>query len=336
MSGILGSLGGLGLLFNNYTAGSINLFFFWMTWTTLIFSHPPLRVEIIATFMTRFVFFLIPSLIFTLFDGILPSLVGKDASQASSKSSSNTKTLNIPVGRGKRKQVRVTNFDGSTFYAIGMTLGNIFLGLVIQAGLEYVTVDIFRGRRMLQVTSALPLPWEVGTGILKAMAMREILIYYPHRHIHNTPHSPLYTHHTHATPSTSSLNLTSTSPLDYLLLQFLPVYLPAIMLRFHLLTYLAFVAITSFVDALTYSQYDSLPAMFFVGRIAKRVQGHYALGGAGGFGWLGFLDWWHGTEVKWNKGGVMGVGEGGPDGEAFTDAVKKSAKSRRRKASSEL
>ncbi|KAK6340502.1 hypothetical protein TWF696_008828 [Orbilia brochopaga] len=325
MSAIIGSLGGLGLLFNNYTASSLNLFFFWMTWTTLILSHPPLRVELIATFFVRILFFYIPALIFTIFDNLVPSLAGKEPRVQSSS----RKTISIPTGKGKKKQVRFSNINNGLIFAVLMSLGNTLLGIAVQTILEYINVDLFKRQRLLRITSALPYPWDMAKGIGYAIILREILIYYPHRHIHNTPQSPLHKQHTHPTPTTSSLNLTSTTPTDYLLLQFIPVYLPSVMLSFHLLTYLAFVAITSLVDLICYSQYDYLPKAFFVGRIAKRVRVHYDCGGAGGYGWIGILDWWHGTEVKWNKGGVMGVGGGGEEGEGFTDAVKKSAKKRK-------
>ncbi|KAF3905925.1 hypothetical protein ABW21_db0200766 [Orbilia brochopaga] len=210
-----------------------------------------------------------------------------------------------------------------------MSLGNILLGLAVQAILEYINVDLLKRQRLLRITSALPYPWDMVKGIGSAIILKEILIYYPHRHIHNTPQSPLRKYHTHPTPTTSSLNLTSTTPIDYLLLQFIPVFLPSVMLSFHLLTYLAFVAITSLVDAVCYSQYDYIPKALFVGRIAKRMRGHYKSGGSGGYGWIGMLDWWHGTEVGYNKGGVMGVGGGGEGGEGFTDAVKKGVKKRK-------
>ncbi|KAF3935381.1 hypothetical protein ABW20_dc0100902 [Dactylellina cionopaga] len=325
MSALLGSLGGLGLLLNNYTASSLNLFFFWMTWTTLILSHPPLRVELFVTFLTRFVFFFLPAIIFTLFDNLLPSLAGKEPYVKSASQ----KTISVPTGRGKKKQVRFSNFNRGTLFAIFMTLGNLLLGLGVQAITEYIAVDIFGKERLLKVDSSLPYPWDVAKQIGYAIILREILIYYPHRHIHNTPHSPLYKHHTHAQPSTSSLNLTSAPPVDYLLLQFLPVYLPSVMLSFHLLTYLAFVAITSLVDVVCYSQYEYLPKAFFVGRIARRMRGHEECGGRGGYGWIGVLDWLHGTEVKWNEGGVMGVGGGGEGGEGFTQAVRRGVRTRK-------
>ncbi|KAF3087947.1 hypothetical protein TWF569_007302 [Orbilia oligospora] len=327
MSALIGSLGGLGLLFNNYTASSLNLFFFWMTWTTLIMSHPPLRVELIATFFVRLVFFLLPALVFTLFDNLLPSLAGKEPYVTSKPAS--RKKVAVPTGRGKKKTLEVSNLNRGTFFAIFMTIGNIMLGIGIQGLLEYIAVDIFRRPRLLKISSTFPYPWDMARGIAYAMLLRELFIYYPHRHIHQNPKSPFHKSHVHPTPTTSSLNLTSTTPIDYVLLQFLPIYIPSVMLSFHLLTYLAFVAITSIIDVVCYSQYEYLPKAFFIGRIARRVRGHDESGGRGGYGWIGLLDWVHGTEIHWNEGGVMGVGGGGEGGEGFTQAVRRGVRTRK-------
>ncbi|KAK6519771.1 hypothetical protein TWF506_000069 [Arthrobotrys conoides] len=328
MSALIGSLGGLGLLLNNYTASSLNLFFFWMTWTTLIMSHPPLRVELIATFFVRFIFFLLPALIFTLFDNLLPSLAGKEPYVTSKPAS--RKKVTVPTGKGKKKKtLEVSNLNRGTLFAIFMTVGNLLLGIAVQGLLEYIAVDIFRRQRLLKISSTFPYPWDMARGIAYAMFLRELLIYYPHRHIHQNPKSPFRKTHVHPTPTTSSLNLTSTTPIDYILLQFLPIYIPSVMLSFHLLTYLAFVAITSVVDVVCYSQYEYLPKAFFIGRIARRVRGHDESGGRGGYGWIGLLDWVHGTEINWNEGGLMGVGGGGEDGAGFTQAVRRGVRTRR-------
>ena len=53
---------------------SLNLLFFYMTWSTLVLSHSPLKIELIATTALRIVFWLVPSLFFLLVDTLLPSL----------------------------------------------------------------------------------------------------------------------------------------------------------------------------------------------------------------------------------------------------------------------
>jgi len=53
---------------------SLNLLFFYMTWSTLVLSHSPLKVEVFGTLGIRLVFFLAPSSLFLLFDTVIPSL----------------------------------------------------------------------------------------------------------------------------------------------------------------------------------------------------------------------------------------------------------------------
>ena len=54
--------------------GSLNLLFFYLTWSALVLSHPPLRVELYGTLMARIVFYLLPSLGFLVIDNTIPSL----------------------------------------------------------------------------------------------------------------------------------------------------------------------------------------------------------------------------------------------------------------------
>lgn len=175
MSALIASIGGLGLLFNNYTVGSLNLFFFWMTWTTLILSHPPLRVQIFTVLFTRILFFFIPALIFTCFDWVLPKLAGKHEFVQSK----GAKTFKVPIGRGKTKELRFSNINKDTVFAIMMTLLNFLLGVAVQAGIEYIATDIFKKDRPLKVTSTLPMPWSMGKSIFYAMLLREVCFLKP-------------------------------------------------------------------------------------------------------------------------------------------------------------
>ncbi|CRK47996.1 hypothetical protein BN1723_007874 [Verticillium longisporum] len=53
---------------------SLNLLFFYMTWTTLVLSHSALKIELVGTLGLRLVFWLLPSLVFLLFDTLIPTL----------------------------------------------------------------------------------------------------------------------------------------------------------------------------------------------------------------------------------------------------------------------
>jgi sterol desaturase/sphingolipid hydroxylase (fatty acid hydroxylase superfamily) len=83
-------------------------------------------------------------------------------------------------------------------------------------------------------------------------------------------------------------------PLDYFLLQFLPLYLPAYLLKVHLLTFFLTLSIVSLESALIYSGYDIFWGL--LGGTVRRMDRHYCAGGEKmDFGIWGILDWVTGT-----------------------------------------
>lgn len=82
-----------------------------------------------------------------------------------------------------------------------------------------------------------------------------------------------------------------------LLTRFLPSYLPAVLFRFHLLTYHLYLALISIEETFTYSGYSVLPTSFILGGMARRVDAHLLSGGKGNFGAYGIMDWICGTTV---------------------------------------
>src|SRR5438552_12155706 len=71
---VLGYFGLSSILSSNYVASSLNLFFFYLTWATLVLSQPPLRLELVGSFVIRIIFYWIPTFLFTVFDGLMPGL----------------------------------------------------------------------------------------------------------------------------------------------------------------------------------------------------------------------------------------------------------------------
>ena len=93
--------------------------------------------------------------------------------------------------------------------------------------------------------------------------------------------------------------------LPYLLHKFLPTYLPAFLLRFHLLTYLMYLAIVSLEETFAYSGYSTVPTNFILGGIARRTDGHVVEGGEGNYGCIGAVDWIMGTTIGGDLGDDM-------------------------------
>ncbi|KAL8948657.1 MAG: hypothetical protein Q9183_007667, partial [Haloplaca sp. 2 TL-2023] len=62
--------------FSSYST-SLNLLFFYVTWSTLILSNSPLKVEIVGTLGIRILFYILPAAGFLAFDAATPNLAAK-------------------------------------------------------------------------------------------------------------------------------------------------------------------------------------------------------------------------------------------------------------------
>lgn len=138
---------------------TLNLLFFYMTWSTLVWSHAPLRVEIFGTAAFRLAFFVIPSVVFFLFDVLTPSaaVVVKEHGEAG-----------LPGGR-KRFKLRSKEFK-----IAGWSLLNLGLALFTQATIEWLFTRVLRVRSAIKVSASLPTPWTLLQDILIGFLFREV------------------------------------------------------------------------------------------------------------------------------------------------------------------
>ncbi|OCT50204.1 Sterol desaturase family [Cladophialophora carrionii] len=266
---------------------SLNLLFFYLTWSTLVLSHPPLKVEIIASLAVRLLFYVFPSLFFLAFDAFVPS------------AAENFKALGdsaLPLKNASRKRTI------ALLRMVGWSIFNTLLGLTIQAGVEIVFTRVLLWRSALRVTTTLPLPWGIIKDLAKGYLLREIIAYTLHRCVlHNWNHTvSLSRSHRdwyHAIDAPFPLSATYDHPLAYLVRSFLPMYLPALILRFHLLTYIFYLTLTSLEETFAYSGYSTMPTNFILGGMARRTDNHVLCDGEGNFGPWGLCDWIMGTSV---------------------------------------
>jgi hypothetical protein len=84
--------------------------------------------------------------------------------------------------------------------------------------------------------------------------------------------------------------------LPYLLWRFLPTYLPSVLFRVHILTYLLLLSIITIEETLAMSGYTTVPGII-LGGIARRQDLHSEGQGQGNFAPYGLLDWLHGTGI---------------------------------------
>ncbi|KAG0650043.1 hypothetical protein D0Z07_3855 [Hyphodiscus hymeniophilus] len=269
---------------------SLNVLFFYMTWSTLVLSHPPIKVEILGTLGIRIAFWLVPSIAFLLFDTIIPSLSVGIKHQGGSA---------LPTRTGG---TRVSRKGGRPewYTVIGLSLFNICLGGAIQAGVEFLFTEVLNIRSALKVTTTLPMPWGLAKDVVRGLLLREVFGYYIHRFILH-PSSPtfiskLHASYFHSITAPYSFAAHYDHPASYLLFRFLPVYLPSILFRIHLLEYLVLLSIVTLEETLTTSGYTTVPGIL-LGGVARRQDLHSEGRGRGNFAPWGILDWIHGTSI---------------------------------------
>lgn len=258
---------------------SLNLLFFYMTWTTLVLSHSPLKIELVGTLAVRIVFWLVPSLLFLAFDALVPSLAETIKLYGSAS---------IPRRHGPSLTRQVL-----------LALVNIALFTAFQAAVSVATTSLLH-QPPFKTSSTLPLPWQIIKHVGALYTAREALTYYIHRYILHARGivAKLHTQYAHSRKAAApyALMLYADHPLPLMLNRLLPVYLPALVIRPHLLTYFLFVLLTTIEETLSMSGYTVVPGII-MGGITRRTATHYASGGRGNYGAWGLLDWLNGTSV---------------------------------------
>jgi len=274
----MGFFGLSSALYSNYVASSLNMLFFYLTWVTLVLSQPPIRIELIGSIAVRIIFYWFPTLFFTTFEALMPE-----------------STNDWKIRRGEP-------VSGHDKFWIGLTgLTNHLIVTLLQGILEYMFTQLLPHRRpIFNIGTTLPMPWTILKHVLLVLTIRELITYFLHRYLLHSKHSsPRLTnyhskHHNFSQSSNFALKAPYAHPIDFLVLQALPLYLPCYTLRLHLLTFFLILAITSLEATVTYSGYDVFWGV--VGNVTRRVERHHAHGGEeGDFGIWGPWDWILGT-----------------------------------------
>lgn len=270
------------------TSTSFSLLVFYLSWSSLVFAHDPLSLEIYGTLAVRILFFLLPALGFLAFDLAVPSL---------SKGIKAYGGKNLPTKLSNERLVRV----------VGIAVFNVLLSVALQAGLEVLFTEIFHLRSILKVSAGVPLPWYLAKDILKGLVLRGILHYYIHRFLFHTYQTPLKAWHLgwqHSVQLPFSIAAAYDQPACYLFANFLPDILPAYLFRFHVLTWHLFVALTSLETLFLCSGYAVLPSSIVLAGMARRTDAHFITASTGkpgdtsNFGHWGILDFVLGTNCK--------------------------------------
>ena len=195
----------LALPFYTGSSTTINLVFFYLTWSALVLSHDQLTVELYGTLAVRLLCFLLPALGFLAFDCAAPSL---------SKGMKNRGEEQVPLRIGRNKLLEV----------VGVAVFNVLLSVALQAVIELLVTEVLHMKSILRVTSVVPLPWTILKDVAKGFAIRGILHYVVHRYLLHTWDSPLKTWHgrwQHSVQLPFSIVAAYDHPVNYLLAQWL-------------------------------------------------------------------------------------------------------------------
>lgn len=143
--------------FSSYST-SLNLLFFYLTWSTLILSNSPLKVELFGTLAIRMLFYILPSLSFLAFDIGAP----KVAIGIKEHGESALPLSDEPEGKKQR-----------WWKIVLVSVGNVLLGVALQAGIELLFTQILHMRSALKVTTSIPMPWSIAVDLVKGLLLRE-------------------------------------------------------------------------------------------------------------------------------------------------------------------
>lgn len=264
---------------------SINLLFFYMTWAILIRSNDPIAVELYGTLGIRLLFYILPSLLFLAFDGLSPSLAA------------NMKEHGEPALPMSEEQ---GGCRGPWWKTSLVSIGNVLLSVFLQIGLELLVTRVLHLRSLLKISTTVPFPWSIAQDLFIGLILREILTYALHRYLLHSDH-PTFTdlHKTwqHSVRAPFSLVAHYDHPIAYLIHVFVPMFLPAVLLRFHVLTYQIYLILVSLEETFAYSGYNVLPSAFVLGGIARRQEKHLFGDGDGNYGCFGLADALMGTSL---------------------------------------
>ncbi|KAF2631178.1 hypothetical protein BU25DRAFT_407713 [Macroventuria anomochaeta] len=269
---------------------SLNLIFLSLAWTTLAATYSPLQLELFGPLALRLALYILPSLIFLVFDIGIPSLAVELKAQGTWGIATNQKG-------GKKKMRRVV------LWSVCNVLGCVML----QAAIEFLVTDVLRLKSLLLIKGSrwglnhLPNPWTMVKHALVGILSRNMLQYYIHANLlHSLGGGRLADWHAswhHSIQVPYSFVANYDHPVCHILHRWLPLYLPAVALRMHILTYLLLVAFFSLEETFVYSGYNVLPSTIMIRGMARRTDAHMLSEGNGNYGSIGVLDWCHGTTL---------------------------------------
>jgi hypothetical protein len=119
----------------------------------------------VGTLSIWVLFYLVPSLLFLLFDSAIPSLaVGLKTQGVAALPARAGGVQGAKRGKGRPQWYKV----------LGLSLLNIGISIGLQVAVELVFTKAIGIRSALKITTTLPMPWSIGKDVIRGLVLREV------------------------------------------------------------------------------------------------------------------------------------------------------------------
>ncbi|KAE8420023.1 fatty acid hydroxylase superfamily-domain-containing protein [Aspergillus pseudocaelatus] len=239
-------------------------------WSYIVANYSPESIELLGTFAVHFAFYWFGSLVFALADIYAPSsILKKYKIQSISKQPSRQVMLQC-IPSALQNQLITTALHALKLLALRSITGR------------------FAGYR---IERTLPSLLELMTDIPLCFIGRDFVCYYDHRILHLPWLYRRFHKEHHKFTAPVAVAAEHTHPLDHILINVLPVVVPATLFRVHLVTFWLLMSSTILQGSLGHSGWH-VRSVF--GRKTTAHDAHHELFDVE-YGTLGLMDWLHGT-----------------------------------------